>query len=199
MNNETLRAIHRFWFGGLAAPTTFPADKASIWFKRSAEIDRHIADTFGAYLPVAAKTEWDLTSLSREEQVGLVVLFDQFPRNLFRDSAEAFAFDGLARDIAGRLIAGGIERFHLIERNFLILPFEHSEAVADQDLSVYLMAALVQAAPEDQRDAYRGFLDFATKHRDLIRKFARFPHRNAVLGRASTPEEIAFLKTGRGF
>jgi uncharacterized protein (DUF924 family) len=130
----------------------------------------------------------------------LVVLFDQFPRNIFRTSGEAYAYDALARDIARRLIAGGRERFHFIERSFLYLPFEHSEEVADQDYSLFLFAELALAVPESLRDYFRRDLDFVTKHRDIVRRFGRFPHRNALLGRTSTPEEEAFVKEfGRGY
>ena len=132
--------------------------------------------------------------------VGLVVLFDQFPRNINRHSGAAFARDERAREIAGELIAGGIERFYLAERNFLILPFSHSENVADQDYATMLAAAEAVSAPPSFITFARLALDFATKHRDLIRRFGRYPHRNAMLGREDTPEEAAFLaEHGRGF
>jgi uncharacterized protein (DUF924 family) len=128
-----------------------------------------------------------------------VILLDQFPRNIFRTSGEAFACDGKARDLARRLIDGR-NRFHRVERSFLFLPFEHSEEAADQDLSVFLFAEDAVSAPESWTGTSRIYLDYAAKHRDLIRKFGRFPHRNAVLGRPSTPEEEAFLKEhGRGY
>ena len=149
---------------------------------------------------LSEETADDPERLTREESIALVILFDQFPRNIFRTSGEAYAYDARARDIARRLIAAGRERFHFIERSFLYLPFEHSEDVADQDYSLFLFAELALAVPESLRDYFRRDLDFVTRHRDIVRKFGRFPHRNAVLGRVSTAEEEAFIKEhGRGY
>lgn len=194
-----LRDIHRYWFGDLSAPTEKNPAKAAIWFKQSDETDAHIRDTYGAYVDRAAAIDWDLTALSREEQVGLVILLDQFPRNIHRTSGQAFAYDAKALAIATKLLAGGIERYWMHERFFLPLPFEHSEDVAYQDHAVRVYAGLAEDAPPDWKEDMRIGLDFATKHRDIIRKFGRFPHRNEMLGRDSTPEEVEFLKGGRGY
>ncbi len=194
-----LRDIHRYWFGDLASPTDQNPDKAAIWFLQSDDTDAHIRETYGAYLPRAAAIDWDLDALGREEQVGLIVLLDQFPRNIFRTSSEAFAYDDKARAIARKLLAGGLERFWLHEQDFVCLPFEHSEDIADQDLSVMLFARMAVEAPEAWKAEKREVTDYATKHRDIVRKFGRFPHRNEMLGRESTPEELEFLKGGRGY
>jgi uncharacterized protein (DUF924 family) len=200
LDTAILRDIHRYWFGDLRSPDDFPKEKSEIWFRRSDATDGHIRETFGRTISEAAKEQWDLARLSREEQVALVVLLDQFPRNIFRDSAEAFAYDPKARQIARALIASGWSGFYWIERTFLCTPFEHSEDAAEQDYSVLLAGDLAVTAPASLTDYFRGTLDYATKHRDLIRKFGRFAHRNAVLGRPSTPEEEAFLKEhGRGY
>jgi len=200
LDKKILKEVYRYWFGTLAGPHDFPEEKADIWFKQSDETDRYICDNFGAAIAEASKIEWNLDELSREEQVGLIVLLDQFPRNIFRTSAEAFAYDGKARKIARSLINNGWRRFHYCEQCFVLLPLEHSEEVADQDLCVQLFAERAIAAPKELEERGRGQLDFATKHRDLIRKFGRFPHRNVLLGRQSTPEEEAFFKkSGRGF
>ena len=131
--------------------------------------------------------------------MGLVVLLDQFPRNIYRTTADAFAYDAKARDIARELAARGLDRFYLLEQTFIAVPFEHSEEIADQDFALFLAARMAVEAPEGWEDDRRGNLDYFIKHREIIRKFGRFPHRNAVLGRESTPEEIEFLKAGRGF
>ena len=199
MERKILGEVYRYWFGSLSEPDEFPKEKSEIWFKQSDATDSFIRDRFGAFIPEAAKVEWNLAELTREEQIALVVLFDQFPRNIFRTSGEAFAYDGKARDLARGLIDGR-RRFHRVERSFLFLPFEHSEDSADQDLSVFLFAEDAVSAPESWTGTSRLYLDYATRHRDLIRKFGRFPHRNAVLGRPSTPEEEAFLNEhGRGY
>ena len=200
LDTAILRDIHRYWFGDLRSPVDFPKDKSEIWFSRSDATDSHIRETFGRYIPEAARERWDLALLSREEQVALVVLLDQFPRNIFRDSPEAFAYDPKAREIAEALVKPGWGGFYWIERTFLFTPFEHSEDIAKQDYGVLLAADLAVSAPAPLTDYFRSVLDFATRHRDLIRKFGRFPHRNAVLGRPSRPEEEAFLREhGRGY
>ena len=195
-----LRDIHAWWFGPLADKTSRNAEKTDIWFKRSDETDAHIGDNWGQYLKPAREIDWDLDALSREEQIALIILLDQFPRNIFRESGEAFAYDAKALAIAKALIARGPERFYLVEQVFLCLPLEHSENVADQDLSVLHYAQMTIDAPDDWKDYRRMALDYATKHRDLIRKFGRYPHRNAMLGRESTEEEVKFIEEhGRGF
>jgi uncharacterized protein (DUF924 family) len=199
MDKKILDEVYRYWFGSLSEPDEFPKEKSEIWFKQSDATDSFIRDSFGAFIPEAAKVEWNLAELTREQQIALVVLFDQFPRNIFRTSGDAFAYDAKARDLARRLIDGR-RRFHRIERSFLYLPFEHSEDSGDQDFSVLLFAEEAVSAPEPWTGTSRIYLDYATRHRDLIRKFGRFPHRNAVLGRPSTPEEEAFLNEhGRGY
>jgi uncharacterized protein (DUF924 family) len=194
-----LRDIHRYWFGDLKSPTDKIPEKTAIWFRQSDETDAYIRETFGPYIAKAAAIDWDLDALSREEQVALVVLLDQFPRNIYRTTSEAFATDPKAREIAGKFAAPGLDRFYLDEQTFLAVPFEHSEDIADQDYALYLAAKMAVEAPQDWKDSRRGNLDYFIKHREIIARFGRFPHRNAVLGRESTPEEIEFLKGGRGF
>jgi uncharacterized protein (DUF924 family) len=117
------------------------------------------------------------------------VVLDQFPRNMFRGTARAFATDALALEAARHAVASGYDRAMLpVERLFVYLPFEHAEALADQETACELMAPL-DRFPETA-DVGR----YAIAHRDVIRRFGRFPHRNAALGRASTPDEIEFLK-----
>jgi len=195
-----LDEVHEFWFGELDGPHDKAPEKAEIWFKQSDETDQIIRDRFGSAVEDAAATDWELGALTRERQVGLVILLDQFPRNIHRTSGEAFARDKKARGIANTLLASGISRYYAVERPFILLPLMHSEAIADQDRCVMLMAEQAVAASEDWSEACRGGLDFATKHRDLIRRFGRFPHRNVIIGRQTTEREAAFLaEHGRGF
>lgn len=199
-STEIVVAAYRFWCGELAGTDDFPAEKAKLWFERRDETDEAIRSAFGSHLDAVAARDWNLAALSPEAQVGLVIFLDQFPRNLFRADARAFAYDARAREIARALVRRGISRYRLIERAFLYLPFEHSEDLADQELSVSLFEQLLIDAPAEQAETYRNYLVFAEKHRDLIRRFGRFPHRNSDLGRDSTPEEAAFLaEHGRGY
>jgi uncharacterized protein (DUF924 family) len=156
------------------------------WFAKDTAFDDAIRRRFLAtYEAAAARTlAWDDTA---ERALALLVVLDQFPRNMFRGSARAFAADPLAREVATRAIARGFDsQVAVPERGFFYLPFEHSETLADQERCVALNRASGDA------DA----LKWAELHADIIRRFGRFPHRNAVLDRATTPEEQVFLDGG---
>ena len=158
-----------------------------LWFNKDAAFDAEIRRRFLATYEVAAAgqlTAWEATA---EGALALLILLDQFPRNMFRGSARAFAADPLARAIAaGALIRGFDAQVPANMRTFFYLPFEHSEDMADQERCI----ALYKAAGDAEN------LKWAELHADIIRRFGRFPHRNEVLGRASTPEEQAFLASG---
>ena len=199
MRSGILREAYDYWIGPLSGPDYFPKDRAAIWFERSDTTDNFIREGFGPDLDLVATADWPLANLTREERIGLVIFLDQFPRNIFRETPAAFAYDSRAREIAGALLEHNRTGYHPVELVFLALPFEHSEALADQDRSVRLMEELV-AALLGGDPFYASALGYARKHRDLILRFHRFPHRNAVLGRTSTPAEEAFLKEhGRGY
>ena len=157
------------------------------WFKKDDAFDAEIKARFLASVEAAAEghlAAWETTS---EGALALLILLDQFPRNIFRGSARAFAADPLARAVAHRAIGRGFDqRVPASERLFFHLPFEHSENLADQERAVALIGALENA----------DLLKWAELHADIIRRFGRFPHRNSVLGRATTPEEQAFLDGG---
>lgn len=157
------------------------------WFRRDAAFDREIEARFRASHEAAVagrRGDWEATP---EGALALLLLLDQFPRNMFRGSARAFATDPLARRIAERAIARGFDaRVASAERVFFHLPFEHSEDLADQERSL----ALARQSGDSE------VVKHAQMHADIIRRFGRFPHRNAILGRATTPEEQAFLDAG---
>lgn len=197
---DLLNSVHDFWFGELSARDSYPAERAEIWFREDPPTDAAIRSLFGPFLDAVAGLDVDAPSLPRIEAAGFIVMLDQFPRNLFRGAARAFAYDALARHHARLIDDAGTARFALIERVFLVLPFEHSEAIEDQDRAVSLFERLLIEAPLEQKAHYESFLDYALKHRAVIHRFGRFPHRNAALGRVTTPAEGEFLaEHGRGF
>ena len=157
------------------------------WFKKDAAFDDIIRARFlGTYEAAAAGKlgGWEETA---EGALALILVLDQFPRNMFRGDARSFAADPLARAAADRVLARGFDRqLPLSDRQFFYLPFEHSELLPDQARCCALFAATGDA----------DLLKWAEAHADIIRRFGRFPHRNAVLGRATTPEEQAFLDDG---
>ena len=167
-----------FWFSPESEPW---------WFEKSADFDLAVRTNLAA--PYEAARDGGLNAWERSARsvLALVILLDQVPRNLFRGSAEAFATDGAALSVAKLAVDAGHDRGLMQkERLFLYLPFEHSESLADQTRSLELFRAL----DEDPK-----LFDYAQRHYDIIARFGRFPHRNSVLGRSSTAEELAFLAT----
>ena len=157
------------------------------WFKKNEVFDRQIVSRFLATHSAASRGELAPWQDSAEGALALLVLLDQFPRNMFRNSAHAFATDPLARAVADRALARGFDQAtEYALRQFFYLPFMHSEALADQDRCLRLY--------EKYGDA--NTLKFANIHRDIIVKFGRFPHRNSVLGRETTAAEDEFLRSG---
>lgn len=183
------RAVLDFWFGLPGSPAWNTSRRE--WFTKSDAFDADIRERF---LPVwqaahdGAADDWSVTPAGA---CARVVLLDQFPRNMFRGDARSFATDGQALALARRMLADGWDRqlptpWH---RMFCYLPFEHAESLAEQDVSVRAFEAL-----RDETGGQVDVVEWAIKHRDIIARFGRFPHRNAVLGRASTAEELAFLE-----
>jgi uncharacterized protein (DUF924 family) len=178
-----------FWFGTEGAVR-------KEWFRKDAEFDEQIARRFGPLIDAAVAGE--LTEWASEPASALahIVLLDQFTRNTRRNSSQAFAGDALALATAKAVVTSGQDlTLPPVQRGFVYLPFEHSETLADQDESVRLHTALVADAPDQH-----SLLDYANRHRVIVARFGRFPHRNMALGRESTPEEVVFLKQpGSGF
>ncbi len=158
----------------------------SLWFAKDPEFDRGFRDRFLTLHEAAARgalTEWQSTP---EGALALLILLDQFPRNAFRDTPRMYTTDALARQIAAAAVSAGHDR--AIEpalRLFVYLPFGHSEQLADQERSVELNRGLGQPS-----------LSHAERHRDIVRRFGRFPHRNTILGRTPRPEELRYLAEG---
>lgn len=175
--NEVLR----FWFRG--------AERRKEWFAKDPSFDAEIRERFLRTYEDAASGAVKHWKEQPGDCLALVVALDQFPRNLFRGTARAFATDAAARDAAAHALDRGWDRAMLpVERLFLYLPFEHSESAADQERSLALMREL--SRHPETADA----LEWAEKHFAVIARFGRFPHRNVALGRPSTPAEIEFLR-----
>ncbi|MDB5820065.1 MAG: rane protein [Rhizobacter sp.] len=181
------------------------------WFKKDDTFDELIRERFGSLVERAliggghasanALRDWT----APPAMLARIVLLDQFTRNVFRNTARAFAGDAQALSLARAMVALKNDRaLPPIQRSFVYLPFEHSETMADQDESVRLFSQVAleaeQTAVAEQALAFRSNLDYAHRHRAVIARFGRFPHRNVILGRTSTAEEVEFLKQpGSGF
>jgi uncharacterized protein (DUF924 family) len=181
------QALVDFWFGRPDDPER--ERHRALWFKSTAEFDAALRREFLADYEAAAEgrlISWEETALGA---LALVVLLDQIPRNIFRDSPRAYATDAAARAAAGRALARGFDReVPTPWRLFFYMPFHHSEDLADQKRAEALFAALPR-----NPDRRGGLSRYGLSYSEVIGRFGRFPHRNAILGRQSTPEELAFL------
>ena len=195
MQVETPDTIHAFWFGEGEDDAQVARERAPLWWAKRDETDDAIRARFAATLRQAAAgalVDWAETPRGR---LALILLADQFPRNMYRNAPAAFAHDAAARAWCREGLRRDVHReLRAIERVFFYLPLEHSEALEDQEQSVALFRELAAESEPAAQEVFDGFLDYALRHRDVIARFGRFPHRNRILGRASTEEEIVFLR-----
>ncbi len=183
MPDHITEKVLSFWFDAREADGTLARREA--WFKKDPAFDDAIAAEFSAECERALAGDLDGLMETAKGCLALIILLDQFPRNIFRGSPHAFASDEKAREVARHVLDKGFDQgMQAVERLFLYLPFEHSEDMADQQR----MLELAQALGEDR------LIDYAQRHFDIIARFGRFPHRNEALGRESTEEEKAFLQ-----
>jgi uncharacterized protein (DUF924 family) len=189
--DEAIESVLAFWFGPPGAP---PLGRSERWFSADPAFDATVRERFGELAERAARGELEAWRESPLGALALVIALDQFPRNIHRGSARAFAADAAARDVALDAEARGFDRaLSPVERWFLYLPLMHAEDRALQERSVAHFEALAAGAEPELAAALEEAADFARRHRDVIARFGRFPHRNAALGRASSREEVAFL------
>jgi uncharacterized protein (DUF924 family) len=161
------------------------------WFRGGEELDETIRIRFEAVHLAASRREYPDWGATAEGALALVLLFDQFPRHIYRGSAHAFATDPLAREVADRAITDGFDlAFKASLQPFFYLPFEHHEDPLSQARAVQLFVGYAERSGE------ANYLRYARMHAELIDRFGRFPHRNPLLGRASTPEEVEYLASG---
>jgi len=190
--------ILEFWLE--PKPTTM-TENAAAWqkwfFSSSPELDRVITERFGAMLERAKRPELDGWKASPRGWLALIILMDQFSRNVHRGKAEAFAADPLCLELAREgYDAGAFDEFDLVEHLFAAMPFRHAEDVAAQRTAVVLAqrhAMMAAAKQPELLSAYADNVDWARRHYDVVARFGRFPHRNATLGREPTPEESEYL------
>ena len=193
--------ILQFWFGDVDELGRSDVMHSRRWFMKDDAFDREIRDRFG-------ETFADVRAGHREQwlddprgRVAYVIVLDQFPRNMFRGTARMFEGDRQALAAAVEGIARHDDaELNVNERSFLYMPYMHSEDLDMQDRSVALFTELAAAAPSELRGSLVAAVQYAEKHREIITRYGRFPHRNAVLGRESRPEELAFIaQPGSGF
>ena len=183
-----------YWFAGVADGTHIGDDAIARWFAGGGDVDLEIRERFAVRVEAALAGALGDWALDPSGCVALVVLLDQFTRNLFRGHARAFAGDERAFGLARAGVESGAHlRLSLVERYFLYLPYEHREHAGAQRESLRLFRALAADAPEGSEAPYERAVAFAERHAETIDRFGRFPARNAALGRRSTPDEAALL------
>ena len=184
-----------WWFGADGNATDVAAARQGLWFGKRDSQDREAELRFGALVEQALAGELQGWTDDPHGWLAQLILLDQLPRMIFRDTPRAFAGDSLARPLLrDGLDRGWDRRLTPIQRVFAYLVFEHAEDLSLQDRAVELFADLLNEAAAAERPLFADFLDFAERHQRVIARFGRFPHRNAILGRASTDEEQAFLR-----
>jgi uncharacterized protein (DUF924 family) len=192
---ETPQSILGFWFGTEVDKLNTLRRQSALWWRKRAAVDDAIRLRFESWTARAAAGELDAWRDSPPGRLALILLCDQFPRNMYRSTPRAFACDRLARAWCVEGLELGMDAsLRAAERVFFYLPLEHSESLADQERSVTLFRDLAERVAPALKPRFDGFLDFAVRHRDVIARFGRFPHRNRILERDSTPAEVAFLQ-----
>lgn len=177
--------VLEFWFGERARP---------LWFATSPAFDDEIRSRFGALVATAASGALDHWTATRDEALALIVALDQFSRNMYRGSPRAFEQDARARQAAERAIEDRLDLATPLDRRmFFYMPFHHSESLLDQERSIALFSRWVMDHPASQRAHPEDQMSYVLRYHAIIQRFGRFPHRNATLGRTSTPAELAFL------
>ena len=199
MASPTAQDVLDFWFGDLTGGFSSDATRTG-WFTVDSERDAQIERRFGMLLEQAAAGGLSAWQDSAASTLALIIVCDQFSRQIHRGSARAFATDDRALSCARALVEDGADlNMPFDHRVFVYLPFEHSESRVDQSASVGLFSALRDDTPAGQRHLTGTFLQHAHQHRDIVRRFGRFPHRNVALGRTSSSAETEFLRNAGNF
>jgi uncharacterized protein (DUF924 family) len=200
---DEAREVREFWFGPLPLSARALAERMKVWFPDDApqeltrQRDSAIRERFEPLMQQAVRGELDAWADSPRRRLSLIILLDQFPRNVYRGTARAFASDEQALALALSGIQSGAEgALDVVERIFFYMPLQHAESLEVQDESVAAYRRLLNEAPDPLRDELAGVLRYAEQHRQLIERFGRFPQRNDALGRPTTREERDYLVQG---
>ena len=194
-----IKAILDFWFGEIKDGLTVE-DRNKFWFMPNVNVDNTIRDKFEDLVRQAGSGKLKSWQSTARGSLALIILLDQFTRNIFRGKPDAFQYDSIARRICTEGIKNGTDKkLEIIERCFYYLPLEHSENLEDQDRCVKLFEELLIRVDKSKISLIKNSLDYAVLHRKIIEEFGRFPHRNKVLGRESTKEELEHLEKHGGF
>jgi uncharacterized protein (DUF924 family) len=186
--------ILEFWFGELNGPHDLGKNQA-MWWKKDPALDATIQERFGAHVDQAIAGDYDGWLSDPKGALALVILLDQFTRNIHRGSPKTWEHDDKALKAAQHAVAAGhLDHLRTVECQFLLLPYMHSEDADVHEKGFALIEQILAEVPDTHRSGFDGWHKSAIQHADIIQRFGRYPHRNEILGRSSTEEEEAFLK-----
>ena len=191
-----VQALLDEWFGELGPNGEVPADKSVRWWKKDAAFDTYLEERYGKSVGAAIEGRLQHWEAGDESLLALVLLLDQLPRNIYRNTSRMYAGDDQALASSLRFIDA--KRHHSLpamQQTFVLMPLMHSEGLADQKRALVEFAALHDRAHPSLKETLASSVRYAQAHYDIVERFGRFPHRNSILGRSSTPEEIEFLTT----
>lgn len=186
-----------FWFGDALESPEAAAARSAFWFESDPTTDSLIWEEFADVVSDAAAGHYEDWLQTARGRLALIIVLDQFPRNIYRGTAEVYRYDPLVITLAQAGVAlGQLANMAVPEQAFFLMPYQHSEELEVQRAGVALMQAMVAEAAPEWRAQAQGFADFAVRHHDIVESYGRFPHRNKVLGRSSTEAEARFLQEG---
>jgi uncharacterized protein (DUF924 family) len=196
MSTEYIAKINEFWLGESQTNPEAAAARRDLWYRGGTPVDIEIRQRFGNLVAEACDGSFSEWRMTPEGCLASILLLDQFTRNLYRNTVDAYVGDGAAFQVALTAIEKSLDRMlHPVSRIWLYHPFHHSEQVANQDRGICLLHAIVCDAPREWHPYIKRSISGWTRHRDIVARFGRFPHRNEVLGRVSTEEELEFLSS----
>ena len=200
LENFSPTQVVQYWFDGAEHDVERIQARSKVWYSFSAELDAEIARKYGTLLQEIVngqRQDWSQTSIGA---IALVLVLDQFTRQIYRKTAAAFAYDAQALVITYSAISSGLDQEMSVPgRLFLYHPFQHSEKLKDQEFGVQIVRNLRTHCEQKWYDYVSESLRFFEEHCEIVRRFGRFPHRNDVLDRISTPDELEFLRTGSSY
>ena len=194
--NGAMKALLDYWFGDLDHTPDYFKVRNKLWFMGGPKVDSEIKNLFAPHLERAGRGELDSWADTPKGALALLVLLDQISLGVHRDEAQGFRLSERSLPVAHRILERGwLETLTPAERIFVFLSLEHSERMEDQERCVGLLTTLALSVPAELRSVFEDYLEYAIRHRKVVQRFGRFPHRNAALGRASTAEELRFLSS----
>jgi uncharacterized protein (DUF924 family) len=189
--------ILSFWFEAACSSPDAAAERNAFWFAADPDVDKEIWQEFGDDVIDAAHGRYDEWAVTATGRLALIILLDQFPRNIYRGTAEVFRYDASALALAQKGVQiGQLASLAVPEQAFFLMPYQHAEDIGIQDTGVLLYDAMAAEAGDDWRELAANYRNFAVIHRNIIADYGRFPHRNGALGRVSTAAEIRYLEAG---